>query len=58
MCSVKEINLNKYDKLRHFAKYLGKSFLMQNNSPKSFSSVQKRCFIVNYNFIIVIPEQK
>ena len=36
MCSAKEINLNKYNKLRHFAKYLGKSFSMQNNSPKSF----------------------
>ena len=58
MCSAKEINLNKYNKLRHFAKYLGKSFSMQNNLPKSFSSVQKRCLIVNYNFMIVIPEQK
>ena len=56
MCSVKEINLNKYNKLRHFAKYLGKSFLMQNNSPKSFSSIY--FFIVNYNFIIAIPEQE
>ena len=34
MCKTKYLN----NKLRHFAKYLAKSFLMQNNS-KSFSSL-------------------
>ena len=52
MCDTK--CLNKYNKLRHLAKYLGKSFSMGNNPPKSFSSVLKRCFNVNYNFIIMI----
>ena len=43
----------KYNKLWHLAKYLGKSFSMENNPPKSFSSLLKRCFNVSYNFIIV-----
>ena len=43
--------LNKYNKLWHFAKYLGKSFLMQNNSPKSFFSIQKgsNALLFSYN---------
>ena len=49
MCETKYLN-----KLQHFAKYLTKSFLMQNNS-KSFSPV-KWCFDVNYSSIIAIPE--
>ena len=31
---------------------------MQNISLESFSSLQKRYFNVNYNFIIVIPEKR
>ena len=45
--------LNKYNKLQHLAKYLGKSFLMENNPPKSFFPLSKPCLNVNYNFIIV-----
>ena len=37
------------------AKYLAKSFLMQNNS-KSFSSINKWCHSVNYNYIIGIAK--
>ena len=54
MCDTKY--LNKYNKLWHFAKYLGKSFSVENNLPKSFSSLWKWCF--NFNFIIVIPKEK
>ena len=43
--------------MRHFSKYLGKSFLMQSNL-NSFSSVFKQCSIVNYNLMIVMPEEK
>ena len=52
MCDRKYLN-----KLRHCAKYLGKSVPMQSNS-KNLSSVQKRFFRVNYNFIIVMLKQK
>ena len=55
MCDTKY--LNKYNKLQHFAKYLGKSFLMENNPPKSFSSLQKQSFNINYNFVIAIPKE-
>ena len=50
MCETKYLN-----KLQRFAKYLAKSFLMQNNS-KSFSPIWKWWFNVNYNSIIVIAE--
>ena len=52
MCATKYLN-----KLQHFAKYLEKSFSMQNSS-KSFPTLHEPCFSVNYNFIIVIPKQK
>ena len=51
MCDTKY--LNKYNKLQHLAKYLGKSFLMENNPPKRFFPLSKPCLNVNYNFIIV-----
>ena len=52
----KEICRNYHDvwnknKFQNFAKYLAKSFSIQNNS-KSFSSVKKCVLGVNYNFII------
>ena len=43
MCETKCLN-----KLQHTPKYSAKSFLMQNNS-KSFTSVWKPCFNVNYS---------
>ena len=43
MCETKCLN-----KLQHSPKYSAKSFLMQNNS-KSFTSVWKPCFNVNYS---------
>ena len=41
--------------MQHFAKYLAKSFSMQNNLT-SFSIRAEVCFSVNYNFTFVIPE--
>ena len=52
MCKTKY--LNKY--IATFCKIF-KLFLMQNIS-ENFLSVWKWCFTVNYNFIIVITEQK
>ena len=45
-------NTKYLNKLWHFAKYLGKSFLMQNNS-NSFWFTFKWGFIVNYKKIIL-----
>ena len=52
-CATQNIYINK---LRHVAKYFGKSFSMQNSS-KNVSSVQKRCFSDNHNFIIVMMKR-
>ena len=48
VCETKYLN-----KLRHFAKCLAKSFLMQNNFKKIIRI--EMCFCVNYYFIIKIP---
>ena len=44
---------DKIFKWQHFAKYLAKPFSMENDTKKFFVRVEV-CFIVKYNFIIVI----
>ena len=51
ICNIKYLNKCN-SKIIHIAKYFGKSFLMENNPPKSFSSLLKQCFNVNYVIIV------